>query len=136
MAVEIQGRVLIDGAAAGRVLRLAEPISFWGGVDPTSGTVIQPAHADAGRNVAGTVQALPGTVGSSSSSAIMLELVREGVAPAAVVLAEADAILALGVVVAGELGLPCPPVLVADIDAMRTGMDAEISAGGIIRLGQ
>ena len=52
------------------------------------------------------------------------------------VLAEADAILALGVVVAGELGLPCPPVLVADIDAMRTGMDAEISAGGIIRLGQ
>ena len=132
----LQAEAIIDGAAAGPVLRLAEPISFWGGVDPLSGKIIQPTHPDFGVSIAGKVLVLPSTIGSSSSSAIMLELIREGVAPAAIILSKADAILALGAVVAGELELPMLPVLRCDIDAFETGQWAEIAEGGIIRLGE
>ncbi|MBT3659217.1 MAG: DUF126 domain-containing protein [Rhodospirillaceae bacterium] len=136
MGLTLQAEAIIDGAAAGPVLRLAEPISFWGGVDPLSGKIIQPTHPDCGVSIAGKVLVLPGTIGSSSSSAIMLELIREGVAPAAIILSKADAILALGAVVAGELELPMLPVLRCDIDAFETGQWAEIAEGGIIRLGE
>ena len=135
MGLTLQAEAIIDGAAAGPVLRLAEPISFWGGVDPLSGKIIQPTHPDCGVSIAGKVLVLPGTIGSSSSSAIMLELIREGMAPAAIILSKADAILALGAVVAGELELPMLPVLRCDIDAFETGQWAEIAEGGIIRLG-
>lgn len=83
---------------------MSAPISFWGGVDPLSGRIVDPRHPDHGRSIAGTVLAVPSAVGSSSSSAIMLELLRNGVAPAAVLMGTADAILALGVVVGRELG--------------------------------
>ena len=136
MGLTLQAEAIIDGAATGPVLRLAEPISFWGGVDPLSGKIIQPTHPDCGVSIAGKVLVLPGTIGSSSSSAIMLELIREGMAPAAIILSKADAILALGAVVAGELELPMLPVLRCDIDAFETGQWAEIAEGGIIRLGE
>ena len=136
MGLTLQAEAIIDGAATGPVLRLAEPISFWGGVDPLSGKIIQPTHPDCGVSIAGKVLVLPGTIGSSSSSAIMLELIREGMAPAAIILSKADAILALGAVVAGELELPVLPVLRCDIDAFETSQWAEIAEGGIIRLGE
>jgi len=134
--VLIRGQVLVEGRGSGPLLVLTAPISFWGGVDPLSGKIIQPTHPDCGVSIAGKVLVLPGTIGSSSSSAIMLELIREGMAPAAIILSKADAILALGAVVAGELELPMLPVLRCDIDAFETGQWAEIAEGGIIRLGE
>ena len=92
-------------------MRLGAPISFWGGVDPSTGRIADPRHPDHGRCVAGAVLLVPEAVGSSSSSAVMLELLRGGVAPAAVLMGRADAILALGVVVARELGHAGIPVL-------------------------
>ncbi|MEJ2122231.1 MAG: DUF126 domain-containing protein, partial [Alphaproteobacteria bacterium] len=79
-------RILIPGAAEGPLLRLRAPISFWGGVDPKSGRLADPRHPDHGASVAGTVLAVPETIGSSSSSAVMLELMRGGAAPAALLL--------------------------------------------------
>jgi len=107
----VTGRVIVGGAARGELLRLSAPISFWGGVDPVAGRIADPRHPEHGVSIAGTVLAVPSAVGSSSSSAIMLELIREHTAPAALLLGSADAIVALGVVVAGELGLPTVPVL-------------------------
>ena len=107
----VTGRVIVGGAARGELLRLSAPISFWGGVDPVAGLIADPRHPEYGVSIAGMVLAVPSAVGSSSSSAIMLELIRENTAPAALLLGSADAIVALGVVVAGELGLPTVPVL-------------------------
>ena len=107
----VTGRVIVGGAARGELLRLSAPISFWGGVDPVTGLIADPRHPEYGVSIAGMVLAVPSAVGSSSSSAIMLELIRENTAPAALLLGSADAIVALGVVVAGELGLPTVPVL-------------------------
>lgn len=114
MVTPVRGRVLVAGEGEGPLLRLAAPISFWGGVDPVAGTIADPRHPDHGRSIAGTVLCVPSTVGSSSSSAIMLELLREGTAPAAVLLGQVDAILALGAVVARELGYAPVPILELD----------------------
>lgn len=109
--VSLQGRVLVAGAGAGPLMKMGAPISFWGGVDPVAGTVADPRHPDHGRSLAGTVLWVPATVGSSSSSAILLELLREGTGPAALILGRADAILALGAVVGRELGYTPAPIL-------------------------
>jgi predicted aconitase with swiveling domain len=109
--VVLTGRVLVDGFGEGPLLRLSEPLSFWGGVDPASGKIIDVRHPQHGTSIAGTVLALRAPRGSSSSSSVLLELVAQQKAPAAILLAEADAILALGAVIAREMGLSPPPVL-------------------------
>ena len=116
----MKGRVLVEGSAEGALLRLSAPLSFWGGVDPRTGRVSDPRHPEHGRSVAGTVLALAEPRGSSSSSAIMLELIARGLAPAALLLGEADAILTLGIVVAREMGHATLPALeVAPADLLR-----------------
>ena len=131
----MRGRVLVAGEAEGPFVRLGAPISFWGGVDPATGRVADPRHPDHGRSLAGAVLLMPEAVGSSSSSAIMLELLRGGVAPAAVLMGRADAILALGVVVARELGYAPIPVLeatVASLVELAEGTWVRVGAGGSV----
>jgi predicted aconitase with swiveling domain len=125
----VKGRMLVAGEATGPLLRLKAPISFWGGVDPVSGRIADPRHPDWGRCIAGTVLVVPSAVGSSSSSAIMLELLRNGTAPAAVVMGRADAILALGVVVGRELGYAPIPVVEAAVDEL-----AGLGEGALVRV--
>lgn len=120
----VHGRAVIPGRASGPVCRLAKPISLWGGVEPTTGKIIDPRHPDHGRDITGTVLVLPSTIGSSSSSAIMLELLRHGHAPAAVALGHVDAILTLGVIVAREMGYPSLPVVALDPEDVMTLPDA------------
>lgn len=76
-----------------------------------TGDIIDPRHPQYGASVAGRVLLLERAVGSSSSSAIMLELLRNRVAPSAVVMGATDAILALGVLVGRELGYQTLPMI-------------------------
>src|SRR5262245_28241325 len=108
---KVTGRVLYSGCAEGPLLTLSAPLSLWGGIDPASGMIINARHPECGRSVAGTVLALPQPIGSSSSSSVLLELIHNGLAPAALLLGAADAILIVGCLVARELGLCAPPVL-------------------------
>jgi predicted aconitase with swiveling domain len=126
----VTGRVLVAGVAQGPLLRLHAPISLWGGVDPLTGCIADPRHPDHGRCLKGTVLLVPSAVGSSSSSAIMLELLRNRVAPAAVLMGTADAILALGVVVGRELGYAPIPVL-----QVRLSESAHLVEGATLRVG-
>lgn len=135
--MEAQGTVLIDGVAEGKLLRLIEPISFWGGVDPQTSRLTDPRHPQHGVAIAGTVLALAAMRGSSSSSAIMLELLARGIAPAALLLGEPDAILSLGVIVGREMGYPAIPVLALAAAAqarLPQGM-LRIARGGAISAG-
>lgn len=134
MALTIRGEVLIDGAADGPLFVMAKPISFWGGVDPVSGCVSDPRHPDHGACVAGTVLALAETIGSSSSSAVMLELIAQGKAPRALLLGRPDAILTLGVVVAREMGLGSIPVLKVAVEKLPSRGHVFIREGGEITL--
>lgn len=132
------GRVLHAGEATGRALVLTHPLSFWGGVEPATGRVSDPRHPQHGATITDRVLVLPATVGSSSSSAIMLELLRQGSAPAAILLGHVDAILPLGVVVAAELGHRTIPVLEVDPSVLRTieeGATVTVEPEGWISVG-
>jgi predicted aconitase with swiveling domain len=137
MSETLRGSVQIAGVAEAPILKLVKPISFWGGVDPTSGRISDPRHPDHAAEIAGRLLVLPGMIGSSSSSYIMLELMAIGRAPAALILAEPDAILSLGVVVAREMGYGAIPVLLLPRDQqarLATGMRARIAQDGRIEL--
>ena len=93
------------------VITLTAPISFWGGVDPKTSMIADVRHPQHGELIAGKILVLPGTIGSSSASAVLLELIHQGIAPVAIIMREPDAILALGVLVAREMGWNWPVVL-------------------------
>ena len=115
----IRATPILPGTAAGPLFRLAEPLSFWGGVDPKTGRIIDPGCAAVGRSVAGTILAMPATRGSSSGSAVMLELLHAGLAPAALILGEIDAIIGLGILVAREMAWPTIPLLLLPVADQR-----------------
>ena len=131
----IRAEPLLAGRARGPLLRLVQPLSFWGGVDAAAGMIVDPDSDAYGQMVGGTVLALAATRGSSSSSAVLLELARRGIAPAALLLAEPDAILLVGAIVAREMGWPAPAVLRLDAAAqaaLPAGAMLEIDAEGEI----
>lgn len=133
----LQGFQQIAGRAEGEILKLKQPISFWGGVDPGTGRISDPRHPDHDQTIGGRILVLPGMIGSSSSSYIMLELMAVGLAPAALVLAEPDAILGLGVVVAREMAYGSIPVLVLPREeqaALTSGRRARIGEDGGIEV--
>ena len=119
----MKAEAVIAGAAQGRVLRLDAPVSFWGGVDPATGALTDPNGPRAGESIAGRILMLPATRGSSSSSAVMLELLARGKAPAAVVIGTIDAILGLGIIVGREMGYPTIPLLRLAPDAQAAFAD-------------
>ena len=114
-------RALTPGIARGPVLVLDEPLSFWGGLDPATGALIDAHHPQAGETLGGVVLWMPSGRGSSSSSYVFAEAIRAGTAPAAVVLGEADAIVALGAIVAAELYGIEVPVVVAPRGGLTSG---------------
>jgi predicted aconitase with swiveling domain len=126
-------RILAPGTAAGDLIFLDEPLSLWGGLDPATGTVIDAHHPQAGVPLAGTVVAMPAGRGSSSSSYVLAEAIRAGTAPAAFLLGEPDAIVALGALVAAELYGIEVPVVALDRDTYASLVAAsrvEITARG------
>jgi uncharacterized protein len=121
-----EGRVLVGGSARGRALVLAEPLSFWGGVDPRSGRVIDRRHPQAGAELAGRVVVMSSGRGSSSSSSVLAECIRVGTAPSALLLHEPDPILVVGAIVARELYGRTIPVAVCEPGAIPDGATVEI----------
>lgn len=122
--------ILVAGSAAeAQALVLSAPISFWGGVDPKSGRIADVRHPEHGQNIAGRVLCLPGTIGSSSAAAVLLELVHSGHAPAAIVLHEPDAILLLGLIVAREMGHDVPVAVELDREAQKQLAGHQVTVG-------
>lgn len=115
--------ILLPGSGIGELLRLRAPLSFWGGVGPR-GDIIDVHHPDRGRSVTGTVLAMAAGRGSSSSSSVLAELIRNGAGPAALLLESRDAIVVTGALVAAELyDVRVPVVFVSreTLDALATG---------------
>ncbi len=121
---------------AGRVLVLDEPLSLWGGMDSTTGTVIDAHHPQVGVSVAGRIVVMPSARGSSSSASVLAEAVRAGTAPAAIVLGEPDLILAVGAAVAEELYGTVVPVAVVPPDELARipdGVELVVGYDGSVR---
>ncbi|WP_457966933.1 aconitase X [Pseudomonas sp. R4-84] len=109
--IRLHGRSLVEGAAQGTLLFADVGLSFWGGVDPITGEIIDRHHPLSGERLGGRVLAIPSGRGSCTGSSVLMELISNGHAPAALVLAEVDEILALGVLVAEVIFQRSLPVL-------------------------
>ena len=120
--------LLLPGGAEGRALKLPS-LSLWGGIDPATGRLSDPALPHCGESVHGRVLMIAEPVGSSSSSAVLLELLHAGTAPAAIVLGRADAIVGLGILVAREMGWATIPLAV-----MAPSEQEEIADGQLLKI--
>lgn len=95
----------------------AEPLSFWGGFNHKSGEITDRRHPLSGMIASGRVLALPFSRGSSTTSAVLLEAVRAGTAPAAILTTANDSFLALASIVADELyASPIPIIAISGED--------------------
>ncbi|MHC4120427.1 MAG: aconitase X swivel domain-containing protein [Planctomycetota bacterium] len=106
------GRAVVAGSAEGTALVSSEPISFWGGVCPHTGEVIDRRHELSGQNVTGRVFVFPTGRGSSTSSATLMQSIKAGVAPAAIINLSVDPMLALGSIVSDELYHRTVPIVI------------------------
>ena len=133
----IRGRALLSGVATAALLVSGEPLSFWGGYDQRTGEIIDRHHPLAGQCAAGRILAIPSTRGSSTTTAVLLEAVRAGVAPAALVTSSVDHFLVLAAIVADEMyGLRLPLVVLdpADFASLPSGAIATVGLDGTLRL--
>lgn len=111
----ITGRWLVEGPIHGRVLRLDEPLSFWGGFDAATGCVIDRTHPQLSASLTGKVVAMPGARGSSGSPGVLGESIRAGTGPFALMITHADINLVAGALTAETLyGKRCPILLIDD----------------------
>lgn len=120
----ITGKPIIAGSARGQALVSQEPLSFWGGYDWRTGEIIDRRHPLSGSNAKGKILAIPFTRGSSTTTAVLLESIRAGTSPNAIITTATDFFFALASVVADELyHTPIPLVAVSESDfaRLRTG---------------
>jgi hypothetical protein len=127
----IPTEVIVPGEATGTLVISPAPLSFWGGYDAATGEVIDRRHPLSGQRLAGCILALPWTRGSSTTTAILLESVRQGTAPAAIVLPKVDTFIALASIVAHELYGRGFSVVVVAPDALQglAGRTVRLSPG-------
>ena len=122
-------QTLVAGIAEGPALILDEPLSFWGGLDPETGRIIDRRHPQAGQVVSGTVLVMPTGRGSSSAASVLAEAIRRQTAPNALVLQDPDEIIVLGAIVAEELYGLVVPVVWIEADVL-----ASLDSGQTIRI--
>jgi predicted aconitase with swiveling domain len=131
----IQGRAIVKGDAEGPILASDQPLSFWGGYDQHTGEIIDRRHPLSGRFAAGHILAIPSSRGSSTTTAVLLEAIRAGTAPAAIVTIGPDHFFALASIVADEMyGQPIPVVALnaSDFAALETGQWLNVSTSGTV----
>jgi predicted aconitase with swiveling domain len=129
----LQGKVVIPGEARGEALVSREPLSFWGGYDWKTGEIIDRRHELSGSIAKGKILAIPFTRGSSTTTAVLLEAIRAGTAPVAIVTTDVDFFFALASVVADELyasPLPLVSLKPPDFDTLGSGDVIHIRASG------
>jgi uncharacterized protein len=121
--MRLQGRTIRAGNAAGEALVTTMGISFFGGVDPETGVVVERGHELEGQSISGRVLVFPTGKGSTVGSYTLYRLKHAGKAPAAIVNAECETITAVGCIIAE---IPC--VDQVPIEQIRSGARVIVDA--------
>ncbi len=131
MSRRLQGRSIRGGRGQGAALCSEAAVSFFGGVDPETGQVTERGHPLQGRSVAGRVLVFPHGKGSTVGSYTLYRLARAGLAPAALVNASCETIVAVGAIIAG---IPC--VDQVDLSGIPDGARVVVDGdGGWVEVG-
>ena len=128
--MKLQGRKIYPGAASGEALVTSMGISFFGGVDPDTGIVVEKGHELEGQSISHRILVFPSGKGSTVGSYTLYRLKMNGVAPAAIVNAECETITAVGCIIAE---IPCVDHI--PIDQLKTGIQVTIDgASGMVEI--
>jgi predicted aconitase with swiveling domain len=133
----IAGRSIVAGRAEGEALVTHESLSFWGGYDFHSGEIIDQHHELAGVRAAGRILAVPFSKGSSTTTAVLLEAVRAGTAPAAILTTGVDSFFALASIVADVMygkSFPVVALSPADFGSLVSGERVVVERSGVLRV--
>lgn len=95
----LKGRIISRGTATGVVLISKDPISFYGGVNPDTGVIVEKGHSLEGRSVSGKILVFPSGKGSTVGSYTLYRLKKNGAAPLAIINKECEAIVAVGAII-------------------------------------
>jgi predicted aconitase with swiveling domain len=127
--MEIAATCILPGTGKGQLLSTHQPISFWGCVDPVTGSISDKRHELFGQSISEKVLVFPFGKGSSTGSLMLLELLRLNLAPAAIINIRTEPLLATGPVVGKHFygnTFPIVNVEKSDFDLFKTGLYAEI----------
>jgi predicted aconitase with swiveling domain len=118
---QLKGRIIYKGKAQAEALVTSQPISFYGGVDPNTGVVLEKGHELQGISVKGKILVFPQGKGSTVGSYTLYRLKKNGVAPAGMVNKETETIVAVGAIIS-----EIPFVDKVDISKIKTGIQVSI----------
>ena len=120
--MRLKGRKIVGGNAEGELIVSQKPLSFLGGVDPETGIVTDAESDIKGQSIAGKILAFPRGKGSTVGSYVIYALKKSGKAPKAIIVGEAETIVATGAIIAG-----IPMVDGIDISRLRSGMKVRVN---------
>jgi predicted aconitase with swiveling domain len=120
--MKLTGRKISTGSATGAALVTQMGISFFGGVDPETGKVVEKGHELEGQSIAGRVLVFPTGKGSTVGSYTLYRLKKAGLAPAAIINSEAETITAVGCIISN---IPCLDQI--PIAQLQTGQTLQVN---------
>jgi len=125
--MELKGRIISKGVAEGDALVTSQPISFYGGVDPDRGVIVEKGHELEGKEIKGKILVFPNGKGSTVGSYTLYQLKKNGVAPAGLINKECETVVAVGVIISE---IPCVDKI--DISKIHTGNKIRIEGENVI----
>lgn len=127
---ELRGRKICGGKAKGEAIVSKMGISFYGGVDPDTGVILEKGHDLEGKSIAGKVYVFPQGKGSTVGSYTIYRLKKNGKAPLAIVNKECETIVAVGAIISE---IPCVDKI--EIEKIASGKKVEVNADlGTVKL--
>jgi len=112
----LKGRIVYKGKAEGEALVTSQPISFYGGVDPATGIVIEKGHELQGQSIKGKILVFPTGKGSTVGSYTLYRMKKNGTAPIGMINGECETVVAVGAIISE---IPCVDKI--DISKLKTG---------------
>jgi hypothetical protein len=123
---QLKGRIIYKGKAEGIALVTSQPISFYGGVDPNTGVVIEKGHELQGQSVKGKILVFPTGKGSTVGSYTLYRMKKNSTAPAGMINRECETVVAVGVIISE---IPCVDQI--DISKIKTGDKIQIERDSV-----
>ena len=114
--MKLNGRKIYKGIAEGEAVVTQEGISFYGGVDPDTGKVVEVGHELEGQSITGKILVFPTGKGSTVGSYTLYRMKKNNMAPAAIVNRQIDTIIAVGCIISE---IPCVDKI--DVNKIKTG---------------
>jgi len=124
--LRLGGRVIFSGRAEGIALVSSSPMSFYGGVDPDTGEVVERGHELRGESVKGRVLVFPNGKGSTVGSYVLYRLKKSGAAPSAILNSKCETIVAVGAIISE---IPCVDLI--DIGKIVAGTRVNVDGASV-----